>query len=287
MMNSDYERLVRKYLAGEASEAEVLELSTQVVQEPMARRELLFSAGLETELGRIMSSEMSGGLPAARSRRTTLLCYAALTALAVAGWAVAGGLSYQGRQDGQRIAALTGRLASVQAAPVNKELEIIDTRGWVQLLAANDQEKCVTVGTGSIIPAGRAVWTCPWGGVGTRDADGTLISLDRSTVASFSDSGSAREIRLREGIVSVMRRKSQEERRPAIITTKEATVTMGDGQVTVVAEKGRTLVETASGQVTVRRTADGRTVTVSAGHYAIVGASGEVTELAGRLAWWT
>ncbi len=300
-MNEKYEKLVRDYLAGATGEAEVRELSERVVQEPAARRELLLSAALETDLVRLMSSEQTLPLPSARSRGTTILCYAALVAVALGGWGLAWKMSSQVRQNDQRIATLTDLLTFAEAAkpvveqpvasqPVavvqeSKALEIIDTRGLVLLCGANEQDLPISEGVGSIIPAGRDVWTCPWGGVGTRDADGTLISLDRNTVASFAESGKAREVWLREGIVSVMRPVAKQYQRPALITTREATVTLNGGQVTVVAETNRTLVETAGGQVTVRRRSDGRTVTVSQGHYAIVGASGEVSELAGRLQW--
>jgi ferric-dicitrate binding protein FerR (iron transport regulator) len=294
-MNDNYEKLVRDYLAGEAGQADVEELNRQVVGDRAARRELLLAAALEAQLERLMSAEPAEARPTARISRTTILCYAALLALAVGGWVLAGKLSYQLRQDSGRIATLMAQPTLAATPPVvepqpqkaaNKALEIIDTRGMVLLCGANEHDLPLTMGTGSIIPAGQNVWTCPWGGAGTRDADGTQISLDRSTVASFSDDASSRGIVLREGILSVMRPTVLKVSRPVIMKTDEATVTLSNnGQVTVVAEKGRTLVETAGGEVAVRRASDGRTVTVSAGHYAIVSGSGEVTELAGRLRW--
>jgi len=58
----------------------------------------------------------------------------------------------------------------------------------------------VLISAGTVIPAGRKMWTCPWGGAGTRFPDDTLVSLDRSAVVAFTEANDARQIDLKSGV---------------------------------------------------------------------------------------
>ncbi len=85
---------------------------------------------------------------------------------------------------------------------------VSDTRGLVLALPEGDGKE-VQLTAGSPVPAGRTLWTCPWGASSVRYADGTSVTLDRSTTAVFSEAADTERVSLKDGILFVTRRPSK------------------------------------------------------------------------------
>jgi len=288
-MKGEHEKLIVDYLDGRASDEEIGRLDELARTDEGFRRSLLLESTMDTQLrqtlgGTALEAVPVGGASVGR-RRWSRLVVAALLAVAAVGWAMAVYLHRQSRTDRGRVADLQTEVeeltATVQARDDEEEPaedstraaeaepaspEIIDTRGLVLLLPEGAGEKARSMPAGSAVPEGRTLWTCPWGGAGTRYADGTKVSLRRSTTAAFDHSGGARHIRLRGGVLSVERYPREPNGQPAIVVAPGAEIALRRGLVTVVATKERTVVEVGSGSAEVRRASDGQTITLRAGY---------------------
>ncbi len=304
-MIADNEKLIADYLAGRSSPEDVGRLEALIRVDEAFRRRLLEEAFMDVHLRQTLGGLTLGPTVSLGDRRRWLawLSVAAMLALAVAGWAMAINWRQQAHDGQTRIASLQVRVAELQneavaakeahAAELAMRLEtpatdtvspqIIDTRGMVLLLPKEQGQRARSAFTGSAIPAGQAVWTCPWGGVGTRYADGTSVSLSRSTTVAFGEENGSHRIRLHSGTVSLERFPEAADEQPAVIETSQAIITMERGLVTVVAGKTETLVEVGTNQAVVMRKSDGVTITVRAGQYGVVGDSGELKAVRGRL----
>jgi ferric-dicitrate binding protein FerR (iron transport regulator) len=297
----EHEKLIGDYLDGRAGEADVRKLESLVVEDARVRRELLLTAALETQLRQSLCKLEAGVVRSGpRGRRwRRVLAYAALVALAIGGWAAAAGLAHSARRDRQQLAELKSRVEALQAAaaaaaaehpPETPQVdatsapEIIDTRGLV-LLLPEDKEPGVQVFSGRSVGEGQGLWTCPWGGADVRYADGTSIALDRSTTALFAQVEKTKRVTLKSGTLSLMRWPEKSGRDAFTIETPWASVAMTNGQVVVAVMKDRLLLEVAMGEVEVRPGADGRTIKVPYGHYAVVKPRGQIDVTAGRLRW--
>ena len=143
----------------------------------------------------------------------------------------------------------------------------------------------IIIGVGTVIPAGRKMWTCPWGGAGTRFPDGTVVSLDRSTVAAFEEANDLRQIDLKSGIVSVTHRPAPSGTGRMVLKSDEGTVTFDRAEVTMAVQGGQTIVEVADGEVEFRRALDGKTVRLTRRQYAVIESEKEIAVVSGFLQW--
>jgi len=140
----------------------------------------------------------------------------------------------------------------------------------------------VFAGTG--VAEGQGLWTCPWGGADVRYADGTSVSLDRSTTARFAEVDKGKRVMVKSGVVSLMRWPAKPRSESFSVETPLGSVALENGQVVVVVSKDRLLVEVGMGQAEVRTGPEARPVTVTDHHYAVVQSDGQVEVATGRLA---
>lgn len=313
-MAAEHEALIARYLDGCASDADVERLEQLVCQDESVRLDLLQEASIDVHLRQVFRAASPAdvsNVPSAH-RRPRLWLMAAMLAVAVVGWAAA--VHFNALADRQQAAtmALQDRLETTQrqVAALQESLdesrqalldamasptapaavaeaptapEVIDKRGLVLLLPQEQGSPAVSISAGTEVPEGRSIWTCPWGAAGTRYADGTSVSLSRSTTAAFKEADGTRRIRLHSGILSVERYPKDGDAAPVVIETGRAAVTLESGLVTVVAEEGRTIVEVGERQADVTRIGDGVTATVVAGRYLIVEGGGPLVPVRGRL----
>ena len=281
-MNADYEKLIADYLAGRSPPEDVGRLEALIRADESFRRRLLEEASMDVHLRQTLGGIALGPrvpLGDRRWRLGWLAAAAAMLAVAVAGWAMALNWRQQAHDSQIDIARLQVHVVELQnEAQALVELhaaelamrpetpaadtvspQVIDTRGLVLLLPREQGQRAKSASTGSAIPAGQAVWTCPWGGVGTRYADGTSVSLSRSTTAAFSEDSGAHQIKLHSGTVSLERFPEVADEQAAVIETRQAIITLARGLVTVVAGKTETLVEVGTNQAVVTRKSDGAT----------------------------
>lgn len=303
-MNAEHERLIMDYLGGRATEEDLRQLEQLVVGDEAFGRHLLLEASMESHLRQTLGAgALRPSLAISLPRRPQWLAIAACTVLAVIGWAVAGLYLHRSHEQSKRLvqmdqrsmeavmradaaeAALELALSGQPEPEVHPTVEVVDLRGWVLALPRSEQEKPITIAMGNAVPENRDLWTCPWGSVSTRYDDGTRVSLDRSTVARFNDLEAGREIRLRNGTLSVMRWPAKPGRLPLVILADSGVVTMKNGQAVVVVQKDGLLVEVAEGTVDVNAGSGTEAVTVSSGHYAVVQPNTETQVHRGRLAW--
>jgi ferric-dicitrate binding protein FerR (iron transport regulator) len=288
-MNFEFQDLIDRYLDGAASAEEVRRVDELIRREPSARVALLRAAAMEMQLRRLLTSAGTDqsprpAVPPGRKARVSwkaILAGAAAVLLAATGWI---GSVYFARQYYAKCreqAAVLSRLAG-QIRPVSGG-RIIETRGLV-LALPQGAGRAVPVSVESPIPAGRSLWTCPWGAASMRFADGASIDLDRSTEAAISETKELRKAAVKKGIVYVSNvdiRHAQ----PVVVTTPHVSVSVLDAQAAVAVSGERTMVEVAQGQVQVVRATDGRTILVREGHYVIVDRLVEPQVEKGRLAW--
>ncbi len=164
--------------------------------------------------------------------------------------------------------------------------EVFQTRGLVLALPKDgDFNHAVQLNSGSVVPLGHKLWTCPWGGVGTRYSDGTIVSMDRDALADFSETAGVRQIELERGILSVIRWPGKPNSGRMRINALLGSVTFDNAQVTLAVVEDQTVVEVAGGTVEFKRAADGKTVKVSSGQYALIGSENELRAVSGALHW--
>jgi len=297
--DAELQKLIDGYLAGSAGPGETAQLDALVRADPEARRQLLAAAAMESHLRQMLApAEPCVGGPHVRPtwRFATVGRWAAVLVVGLAGWGAAIVYAQRYHRAERALADANRQPADPQntpgaQAPPSREVqaggpEIIDTRGWVKLLPANeDFAQGVLIRAGTVIPADRKVWTCPWGGAGARLADGTVVSLDRSTVAAFTEANDTRQIDLRKGIVSVTRRPAAPACGRMVLKASAGVVTFDQAQVTLAVLGGQTIVEVAMGTAEFRRASDGKTVQLSAGQYAVIGAEREFAAVTGSLQW--
>jgi len=161
---------------------------------------------------------------------------------------------------------------------------VFDTRGLVLALPDGDRKE-VQLTAGTRVPAGRTLWTCPWGASSVRYADGTSVTLDRSTTAIFSEAKNAKKVSLKDGILFVTRKSSKVAREQLFVDAPQASVAIDQGEVALVANGDQTIVEVAIGKVQVRRSTDGKAITISAGEYVLVRPGTDLSAARGRLQW--
>ena len=305
MNESELQKLIDSYPEA-AGKEDIERLDALVREDPGARRELLDAAAMGTSLRRVLAHAQVLGHASAKSRGrhvrpawrvAAAACkIAAVLIFALAGWGATALYAQRYHKAEGALADTNRQLADLRA--VHRETpppaptvqaggpEVVDTRGWVRLLPANeDFERSVPIGAGTVIPAGRKMWTCPWGGAGTRFPDGTIVSLDRSTVAAFTEANGARQIDLKSGIVSVTHRPSAPGCGRMVLRAADGEVTFGRAEVTLAVQGGQTIVEVAGGEVEFRRASDGRTVKLSANQYAVIGSEKKLAAVTGSLQW--
>ncbi|MGA2068347.1 MAG: FecR domain-containing protein [Thermoguttaceae bacterium] len=297
-MNNDLEDLVDRYLDGSASDQEVQRLDQAIRQDPAARKALLMSAAMQSQLGWLLATPPAGvpAPPASRGGgpRRRYLVAAAAVAAAAAGWLVAILLAGQYRAKcGQYDAALRQLAAreAPAAGPDRPEAQpqvvpagrVVQIRGLV-LAFPKAGEKGVSVSAGSAIPMGTPLWTCPWGSAAMRFADGTWMNLDRSTEVQISQADAVRKAAVKRGILFVTTHQAAGQGK-VVVTTANAAVTLVDGQAAVAVDGDRTIVEVAMGHAGVSDRPDGPAVPVDANQYAIVGAGGKPQVAKGGLTW--
>jgi hypothetical protein len=297
--DSELQKLIDSYLAGSAGEQDVQHLDALVRADPQVRRQLLAAASLESHLRQLLAHSV----PNVRLRQVRpiwrsakLALGAAVLLLVLTGWGMAGWYARRCHQVEAILTDTNRQLADLQSAqgmttpPANAALalapRIVDTRGWVMLLPVDeDFKQGVTIGAGTVIPADRKLWTCPWGGAGTRFPDGTLVSLDRSTVATFTETENTRQIDLKSGIVSVTHRPPLPAGGRMVLKTADGTVTFDHAEVSMAVVARQTIVEVATGTAEFTRAADGKTIKLTGGQYAIIGSGKEFAAVSGVLRW--
>lgn len=325
MTDQDKANLMDRYLAGEADDKDIQRLDAWLGSDASARRELILAAGMECDLRRILYGTAADARPfpaavaaEALDRRPTgagtqagprprwrrpAFRHIVLIVLAAVGWAAAAYFAAVNHQARGRLAQLAGRsdprpeagrpgstpapreAPAAPAADADKP-RLHEARGLVLLLPeAQGQGRAVRVSAGSVVPEGRALWTCPWGRAGTRYADGTTVSLERSTVAAFSEFEAGKVIRLQSGILAINRYGGRAQRGPMTIETPNGSVRFQNALVAVAISDGRTFVEVGEGMARVTRAADGKAVQAPAGHYVVVSDADRFRVVKGRLHW--
>ena len=317
-MKPQLQDLIDRYLDGAASDDEVRQLDEAVQQDATVRHAVFRAAHLEVSLRRLLTPcgearPTPVPVPAARSGSWRMIVkYAAIALATAGGWIGTIFFAYQyhvlrAEHAGalQAIAALEARppeaprpMESARPLEPAQQIEpasppgtarlvsadrVIETRGLVLALPEGDG-KSIPVSIGGPIPAGRSLWTCPWGAAAIRLADGSSMQLDRNTTVAVSGADGKRRMAIKRGILFLTRQGATREE-GIVVTSDHAAVEVIDAQVAVAVDDGRTLVEVAEGQVQVMPQPDGPSVVVPAGHYLIIGAATPPRVLAGRLAW--
>lgn len=306
MNPSELRKLIDSHLAGAAGQQDIERLDALLRENPDALCELLDAAAMEVGLRRVLArvqafdhaSDKTHAQPRQPVWRAAAAAWkvAAVLIIGLAGWGVT---ARYAQRYGEATAALSDanrQLADLRAIQrqnplaaigvIAKEPEIVSTRGWVRLLPANeDFSQSVVVGVGTRIPVDRKMWTCPWGGASARFPDGTAVSLDRSTLATFKEVNGLRQIDIKKGIVSVTQRPATSTGGRMVVTSDQGTVTFETAEVTMAVMGEQTLVEVAGGKATYTRVSDGRTIELGANQYAVIGSGKEFAAVTGSLQW--
>lgn len=296
-MNAELQELIERYLDGSASAEEVRQVDEWIQRDPSAPEALFQAAALDVDLRRLLANPLARPLAEGDRRRASSrrwFAYTAVAVVAVAGWALALLVVGQYRAVcGEHQAALQ-HLAELQAARPQSAVpeapdgqiavgRLIATRGLV-LATLKGQAKAIPVAAESPIPMGGSLWTCPWGGAAMRFADGASMDLERNTEVAISQSQAVRHAAIKRGIV-VVNNDDGSPQGAIVIATDHATVKVAKAQVAVAVKGDSTIIEVAQGRVQVTRTSDGRTLSVGADHYVVVGPADEPRVLDGRLDW--
>jgi ferric-dicitrate binding protein FerR (iron transport regulator) len=109
--------------------------------------------------------------------------------------------------------------------------------------------------------------------------------MDRSTTAVFSAAKNAKKVSLKDGILFVTRKSAKRPGEQVFIDAPQASVAIDQGEVALVADNDQTIVEVAVGKVQLKRAADNKTITLSAGEYALVRPGKDLSAVHGRLQW--
>lgn len=299
-MDSQLQQLIDRYLSGSASAEEVRQLDGLLREDPATRRALTMSAAMDWQLRHLLAgaAPVAPSSPAPARARWSLPKWlaAAVLLVAVCGWSTAAYFAGIYRAKCRECAAALEKVTELSMATAAKpatsepaeprdtpaEVRLIDTRGLVGMLPEGEKQ-FERVFAGAPVPAGRSLWTCPWGAAGMRCPDGVSLQLDRNTVVVFSEKDGVRHAALKSGIFYITNRACDGGR--FVITTAHAATNVTDAQVAVAADADRTIVEVAVGKVDVTRRSDGRTISVPNKHYAIVTDTDEPRIIAGPFAW--
>ena len=258
MTDERQDRLIDDYLQGRSDEAAIREIDRLAREDHDFRETLMAVAVVEAAL-RDRSPASVG--PGRGRARLAGLAAATGAAAAVAGWLW--------------VAAVPGRSDACQ---------VVDTRGRVLLLAETKQEQATSVSSGDVIASGRRIWTCPWGAVALRLADGSRIQFDRGSEARLQCTPRP-HIDLAQGIVFVTR--NADEAGSTTITSQHASVTIDSGLAAVITDEERTVIEVAAGEAWLSDHPDGARTKISAGQVAVVkqNQAGGISVHQGRLSW--
>lgn len=264
MTDERYDRLIDDYLQGRSTAAEIREIDELVQTDERFRAALAAAALDEAALEQLFEerSAIGGGGPTTvRPRRGLAAAIAGIAAVAAAAsWLL-----------------LTGVDASGAAC------RVVETRGAVLLLPRAPGERATPVDAGDEIAAERRIWTCPWGAVALRLADGSRLQIDRGSEAML-ECGRRPQIELLRGTAFVTR-----EHRDAggtVLKTAQASIAVGHGLAAVIVEKDRTVIEVAEGE-TVLTVPGGTSTRITGGQVAIFerDGGGDVQVRKGRLQW--
>jgi ferric-dicitrate binding protein FerR (iron transport regulator) len=301
-MDPSLQDLIDRYVDGTATAAEIRQLDDMLQKDEAARKKLLHAGAMDLQLRRLLTDAEQDSVTtrpiAARTLRPatwwSVAKYAAVILVMGSGWAgtLILATQYQSlcaqrdrlqeavtKAQREKAESVT-RKPRVEAAALDR---VIETRGLV-LALPEGEGKAIPVSVGGPVPAGRSLWTCPWGGAAMRLADGSSMQLDRNTVVAFSESDGKRAFRIKQGIFFLTRQNAPQEAGIEVLTD-QALIDVMDAQVAVAVSEQRTLIEVAEGQVEVAPRPDGPTVPVPAGHYLVVGASEQPRAVVGRLVW--
>lgn len=262
MTDERHDRLIDDYLQGRSSGPEIREIDALVRADERFRAALAVAAHDEALLEQLFGGRVAfaGGRPTAgRVRRGLLVAAAGLAAVAAtAGWLW---------------------LSNADAAACR----VVETRGSVLLLARIPGEHATPVEAGDVIVSEQRIWTCPWGAVALRLADGTRLQIDRGSEATLACGGRP-QVDLITGTAFVTR-----ERRTAgtaMLKTAQCSIEVGHGLAAVVVDGDRTVIEVAEGE-TLLTAAGGRTTRLAAGQVAVLkqDEGGDIQVRKGRLEW--
>lgn len=314
MSTPELEKLIDDYLDGHATEAEVQRLDALVRNDPKARRELILASAMHAEIRQVASARQKHAKPrmnrraganpaapkAAWRKSTKALCIAGIGLLVLAGWSMAAIYASRSESSQEQLDAAKRELAGLQltrAGTAEQDQasrsggdwigpQVVSARGTVLSMQEGEGiNQATQVHSGSMIPSGRELWTCPWGGVNGRYSDDTFVSMDRDTLADFAQAGETRQITLKKGLLSVNRWPAKQGRGSMIIKTALGLVTFRDAEVAVLLTKDQAIVEVAHGNVEFKRTTDGKIVKLVMGQYVVIRSDNELLATTGSLKW--
>lgn len=264
MTDERHEWLIDDYLQGRLGAAEIREVDALVRTDPRFRTALAAAAHDEAVLV---------GL---HGRRTVIVADPPATGRTLRRLVAAGvGLA--------AVAAALGWLWLSGAGEDGVACRVVETRGSVLLLARAAGEEATPLTAGDAIVAERRIWTCPWGAVALRLADGTRLQIDRDSEATVA-CGRRSHVDLIRGTAFVTRDRAAVG--SAVLKTAQASIEVGRGLAAVVVDGDRTVVEVAEGETSLIA-AGGATTRIAAGQVAILEKDGDggVQVRRGRLGW--
>lgn len=181
------------------------------------------------------------------------------------------------------VAATAGWLLLTGVDAKGAACRVVETKAAVLLLAEAPGKRATPVAAGDTIAAERRIWSCPWGSVALRMADGSRLQIDRDSEAML-ECGLRPQIELIRGTAFVTRDRSAGG--AAVLKTADASIVVGHGLAAVVVADDRTVVEVAEGE-TILTAAGGRTTRIVAGQVAVLrkNGDGDVRVRKGRLEW--
>ncbi len=282
------EKLIEKYLAGDADDVEVQQIQQALADDPEVADALMAEAYMHVHLRETMTgSELGDAItrdelqpdPVVRRIAYGKWIAAALLLAAITGWTVAIYVADKLGEANTDISALKSRVTELENASTKPSHtpgkegapEIHSTRGWLMALPENGGFDGETLMIGTTVPLNQRLWTCPWGAAEFKYDSGITISIERNTTVKFNETDDLRRLTLERGIVHVTNL-TEIDKRPTEIKCKLATVRLIHGQVAVQVDKERTAVEAAVNEVEVLVHEEGveRTFTVKRGHYLII-----------------
>jgi ferric-dicitrate binding protein FerR (iron transport regulator) len=261
-MIEKHEQLIEDYLQGRLAGAEIQDIDALVRTDPRFCAALALAADDEATLLALHAASPAigdGQRASAWPLRRLLPAGVALAAAAAVGW-----LWLAGMQD-RGVAC-----------------QVVETRGLVLLLPETEGTHPTPVAAGDRIAAKRRIWTCPWGAVALRLADGTRLQFDRASTATLAD-GRQTQVELIRGTVFVTRDRGIAG--SAVLKTSQAAIAVGHGLAAVVVDGDRTVIEVSEGEAQVSA-AGGTTTQIAAGQVAVLEKDGGGVQVRrGRLQW--
>ena len=264
MTDERQEWLIDDYLQGRLGTAEIREVDALVRTDPRFRAALATAAHDEAALAGLYGGRKEIGAAPSAAGSTLRRLVAAGVGLAA-------------------VAAAIGWLWLSGAGDDGGACRVVETRGSVLLLARAAGEEATPLAAGDAIVAERRIWTCPWGAVALRLADGTRLQIDRDSEAAVA-CGRRPQVDLIRGTAFVTRDRGAVG--SAVLKTAQASIEVGQGLAAVVVDGDRTVVEVAEGETSLIA-AGGATTRIAAGQVAILEKDGDggVQVRQGRLGW--